>query len=92
MPNLRMERFKRLPLHPNDTWQGGVFAMPAWIEDPDGKPYRPQMAVWVSTERGVVSKPCHMQPGDDPLRAALDALLEFGLSGEGAGRPATDGQ
>jgi hypothetical protein len=45
MPNITIERFKRLPLDPADIWEGGLFSMPSGVEGPDGKPYRLRMAL-----------------------------------------------
>ena len=87
MASFNIERFKRLPQHPSDVWQGGVFAMPAWVEGPDGKPFRPKMAIWVSTAVGVASEPRPIEPDDDPQAAAVDSLLDFALTNDEVGRP-----
>lgn len=87
MPNITIERFKRLPQHPSDVWQGGLFAMPAWIEGPDGKPHRPRMAVWVSVESQQVSKPRTIEPDEDHPQVALESLLSLALEDDVQARP-----
>ncbi|HXH25031.1 MAG TPA: hypothetical protein VNI78_07260 [Vicinamibacterales bacterium] len=32
---LALGRFKRLPQRTTEVWQGGIFKLPAWIENPD---------------------------------------------------------
>jgi len=87
MPNITIERFKRLPQHPSDVWQGGLFAMPAWIEGPDGKLYRPHTAVWVSVEFQQVSKPRMVEPDEDHPQVALESLLSLAFEDEVRARP-----
>lgn len=87
MPNIMIERFKRLSQHPNDVWQGGLFAMPALIDGPDGGLHRPHMAVWVSVAHQHVSKPRPIDPEEDHHQAALDSLLELALSDDIQTRP-----
>jgi tetratricopeptide (TPR) repeat protein len=71
-------RFTRLPRRAEDTWQGGVVRMPMWVDGPDGTPYRPWGGVWVSLETGLVNVKLG-EPGEDPGRLALDAMLELGF-------------
>ena len=79
---IALGRFKQLPQRSNETWQGGLVRLPAWIEnkhDPAGAPYRPVGALWVGLRTGLV----HMALPSEDLPAAPDlavkALLEFGL-------------
>jgi tetratricopeptide (TPR) repeat protein len=71
-------RFTRLPRRAEDTWQGGVVRMPMWIDGPDGTPYRPLGAAWVSLETGLANAKL-AEPGADTARLALDAMLELGF-------------
>jgi len=88
MALFNIQRFKNLPPRPGVIWQGGLFRMPGWIKDESGKPFRPRVALWVSSATGLVSHPHLLQPDEDPYRVALEAALEFGLSAEGGmGRP-----
>ena len=87
MPNIMIERFKRLPQHASDVWQGGLFAMPAWIDGPDGKLHRPRMTVWVSVESQQVSKPRPVEPEEDHPQVALDSLLGFAFGDDMQTRP-----
>src|SRR6516165_3145210 len=89
---IALGRFRQLPQRSNETWQGGLVRLPAWIDNPrnpDGSPYRPVGAVWVSLRTGLL----HMAlPAENTVAApdlAVKALLEFGLkeSKRLAGRP-----
>ena len=78
--SLALGRFKRLALRSNDIWQGGIFRLPTWIEQgPEGRPYRPWAAVWVSERTGLM----HLEPEPEfdahGPSLALAALLELGL-------------
>jgi tetratricopeptide (TPR) repeat protein len=74
--SLTLARFMRLPRRSADTWQGGILRMPMWMDGPDGTPYRPWGAAWVSLETGLVNvKLAEADSGDWTL--ALDALLEL---------------
>jgi len=53
--SVMLGRFMRLPRHSADTWQGGLVRMPTWVDGPDGTPYRPWGAVWVSGQTGMVN-------------------------------------
>ncbi len=52
--------------------------MPMWVDGPDGTPYRPWGAVWVSLETGLVNMKLAEFNGD-PGPLALDAMLELGF-------------
>lgn len=90
--SLALGRFKRLALRSNDTWQGGIFRLPAWVGNgPQGRPVRPWGALWVSERTGLI----HLEP-EPKLDAhspelALTALIELGLRQEKhlGGRAAT---
>jgi tetratricopeptide (TPR) repeat protein len=88
MINLKLEQFKQLPRRPDEIWQGGIFDVPFSMEDSRGKVLQSRVPVWVSTATGLVSQPCPVGPDDDPMRIALDSLLDFALREEGVGRPA----
>jgi tetratricopeptide (TPR) repeat protein len=81
-----LARFARLPRNPAEVWQGGAVRIPAWIEKgPDGKPYRPWGAFWVSLRTGVVQEKSASDGGVPAPDLMLEALLEFGLKRELAG-------
>jgi tetratricopeptide (TPR) repeat protein len=89
---IALGRFKQLPQRSNEIWQGGLVKLPAWIDnpqDPDGPPYRPMGALWVSLRTGLLylAAPKEDNIGDPDL--ALKGLIEFGLkeSKRLAGRP-----
>ena len=76
--SLELARFARLPLRTQDVWQGGIVRMPMWVDSHDGTPYRPNGAVWVSLETGLVNMSL-AEPGEADGTAALQALLQLGL-------------
>jgi hypothetical protein len=81
-----LERFARLPRNPAEAWQGGIVRMPAWVENgPDGKPYRPWVAFWVSLGTGRVNQKMNAETGANDPALLLEALLEFGLDRKLAG-------
>src|SRR4051794_18841207 len=75
----QLARFKRLP-EKDDVWEGEVRPLPAWIDRPDGVPYRATGAVWASTiERLANLGMADIGSGKDE-DLALSALLEMGTS------------
>jgi len=85
-PPLRIERFGRLPRNSTETWQGGIVRLPTWVEKgPDGRPYRPWAAVWVSLRTGRMHMKIEPEPGAHDLGLALETLLEFGTNKKLAG-------
>jgi hypothetical protein len=89
-PPLRIERFGRLPRNASETWQGGIVRLPTWVEKgPDGRPYRPRAAVWVSLRTGRMHMKIEPEPEVHGPGLALETLLEFGTNKKLAGcRPA----
>lgn len=73
-----MARFTRLPRRSQDIWQGGIVRMPMWVDGPDGTPYRPWGAMWVSLETGLVSVKLAESDGDHGA-LALDVMLDLGF-------------
>src|SRR5207244_4474799 len=50
---LDVARYKRLAIRSADTWQGGLFRLPMWIQEhDDDPPYRPTGAFWRSVRTG----------------------------------------
>jgi len=81
-----LTRFARLPRNPSEVWQGGIVRMPAWVEKgPEGKPYRPWGAFWVSLRTGLVNQKMNTETGANDPALLLEALLEFGLDRKLAG-------
>jgi tetratricopeptide (TPR) repeat protein len=76
--SIAIGRFKQLALRDLDTWQGGVFRLPVWVDGgPGGRPSRPWGALWVSERTGLM----HLEP-EKELDAhghdlALTCLLDF---------------
>jgi tetratricopeptide (TPR) repeat protein len=89
---LALGRFKQLPQRSAEVWQGAIRKLPMWIDnpdDPDGPPFRPVAAFWVSLRTGLI----HTELADPGMEAAaqigLSSLLDFGLKWAKAleGRP-----
>jgi tetratricopeptide (TPR) repeat protein len=81
-----LTRFARLPRNPAEVWQGGIVRMPAWVEKgPNGKPYRPWCAFWVSLRTGLVNQKMNTDTGANDPALLLEALLDFGLDRKLAG-------
>ncbi len=89
--SLDVARYKRLAIRSADTWQGGLFRLPMWIQERDADPpYRPVGAFWRSVRTGLIWILVEPQPGTANAELALRALLEFGKKHEREllGRPA----
>lgn len=81
---LALGRFKQLPQRTNEVWQGGLVRLPAWIEhptDPNGEPYRPIGALWVSLRTGLAHLALPPEGTVASPNFALSTLIEFGLKG-----------
>jgi tetratricopeptide (TPR) repeat protein len=79
---LAVGRFKHLPQRTNEVWQGGLVRLPAWIDDPadpEGEPYRPIGALWVSLRTGLVHLALPPEGSSASPEFAVTALLEFGF-------------
>jgi tetratricopeptide (TPR) repeat protein len=88
--SLLIARFTQLPRNPAEVLQGGLVRLPAWVEKgPDGRPYRPWAAIWVSLRTGMVHMKMEPESGTHDPGLALETLLEFSLNTKLAGcRPA----
>ena len=89
--SLDVARYKRLAIRSADTWQGGLFRLPMWIQERDADPpYRPVGAFWRSVRTGLIWILIEPQPRTANAELALRALLEFGKKHEREllGRPA----
>jgi tetratricopeptide (TPR) repeat protein len=80
--SLALGRYKQLPQRAGEVWQGGLVRLPMWIAhatDPDGEPYRPSGALWVSLRTGLIHVALPEEGATASAEFALAALLEFGL-------------
>jgi len=76
--SIQLGRFAQLPPLARETWQGAIVRLPAWIErGPDGRPFRPWGAVWVSLSTGRMTLKMQPETGGDPPAVALEALFGF---------------
>jgi len=84
-----LNRFAKLPRMAGEAWHGGLVRLPSWVLDgPDGKPYRPWVALWISERTGLINLKTQEEAQGRDLGLALMALLEFGLNRKLAnGRP-----
>lgn len=75
---LLVDRFRALPPVAREAWQGGLVQMPDWVGGgPDGLPFRPWAAMWVSLSTGRVTIKAEPGPGSHGPELALEALVEF---------------
>lgn len=72
-----IETLERLPLRPDETWQGGLVRLPGWVKDERGKPCRPYVGLWVSVQDDLVSQPELCSDEGEVHTAALDSLIAF---------------
>ncbi len=80
---LDVARYKRLAVRSTETWQGGLFRLPMWIQEhDDDPPYRPTGAFWRSVRTGFIWVLIESRPGTANAELALHALLEFGQKHE----------
>jgi tetratricopeptide (TPR) repeat protein len=83
--NFQIERLKRVAQRKNDTWQGGLVRMPAWIEQEGQRPFRPWAPLWVSLKTRVVHTSDFQQPEERSTEAVLSSLADFACGDELAG-------
>src|SRR5579859_2712917 len=91
---IALGRFRHLAQRSNEVWQGGLVKVPAWVDnphDPDGPPYRPIGALWVSLRTGVLHLALTGDGAVGGADLALKALIDFGLKESKmlGGRPST---
>jgi len=87
--NFQIERLKRLPQRPKETWQGGLARLPLWVQEKDKEPYRPWIAGWISLKTKLIHTTEPKPPEKKNFEMALNALADFACSEELAGyRPA----
>ena len=90
---LALGRFNRLPQRAGEVWQGGIVRFPMWVDnqtDPDGPPFRPTGALWVSRRTGLVHLDLANEGEQATPELALATFLEFGLKwAKRAGGPAS---
>ena len=85
MPNLQIERLKRLPRRAHETWQGGWVRLPSWVNEAGGKPYRPWAPMWISVQRDIVGPTESYPPGQRDYAKALTSLVQFACDPRRAG-------
>jgi hypothetical protein len=75
------ELVKRQRRPPDDrlTCQGAIVPWPRMVRGDDGKPFRPRFPLWLNVETGLVYTDPDglLSAHQDPLHAALEALLRF---------------
>jgi tetratricopeptide (TPR) repeat protein len=79
---LAFGRFKQLPQRTGEIWQGGVVRLPAWVDhptNPEGEPFRPTAALWVSLRTGLIHLALPPKGSTVTPDFVLSTLLEFGL-------------
>ena len=76
MAIFQVERFKQLPSHPDEVWQGDLIRTPAWVTG-EGKPYRALMPLWVAVKDDRVFPGAICKPHERNLGMAVEALVNF---------------
>ncbi len=84
MVDLMLERLRRLPQREDEVWQGGLIRLPAWIEEPPA-PYRPWVALWVSTRTGLVGSSDPVRPDEKSVELVRSAFVASACDEELAG-------
>jgi tetratricopeptide (TPR) repeat protein len=75
-----LRRFKSLPPRHDQTWQGGVLPLPAWIDQgPDRPPKRGWGAVWVARPSGIMNMTLAKSELTDSHELALRTLVDLGV-------------
>jgi tetratricopeptide (TPR) repeat protein len=86
--NRALSRFKRLP-RLDDVWQASIISLPTWVEDEPGRdPYRPVVAVCLSTTRPMAELTMlgKVDPDESSAAAAiLNTVSQLGASPRKAG-------
>ena len=72
-----IKRLKTLPRRPDETWQGGLIRMPAWVTDEGPEPYRPYSPMWVAVRADKIHGGRLLKPDEQNFTAAVEALLAF---------------
>jgi len=77
MPNLLVERLRKLPSRSDETWQAALLRMPAWAGDENGQPVRPCMVLCVSSRTGCVGSAKPRSPGQASPGMVLEAVVSL---------------
>ena len=84
--DFQIERLRRVPQRPKETWQGGFFRIPAWTQDEDGsEPYRSRAVGWISLKTRLIHIGELYRPKDKSIEMALETLTAFACNNELAG-------
>ena len=85
---LGLERLKRLPLDPSDSWQLDVLRWPQWIVGEGREPYRPVMSLCRSVATGLVNFGDLRAPEEADERLPLASLNRLATTSGIRHRPA----
>ncbi|OHB63245.1 MAG: hypothetical protein A2Y76_09770 [Planctomycetes bacterium RBG_13_60_9] len=84
--NFQVERLRRLPQSPGETWQGGVFKMLTWVlGEEDERPVRPWITAWISLKTRLIHMSAPRTEETDGFEVALQALADFASNEQLAG-------
>lgn len=75
--DIRVERLRRLSRRSNETWQGALVKLPAWVDDEENKPYRPWAGVWLSLKTRVFHTTELKGPEEKSFEQVLNGLVEL---------------
>ena len=85
MPNFEIEKLKRLPLRPDEVWQGAMVQMPVPTDDGERPPYRAYVPFWLAVKSDRVAGGHPVEPERADHALMWRTLMELTASGELAG-------
>ena len=77
MNEIQIEKLKALPQRPEETWQGGLIPMRAWITGKGPEPDRPYIPMWVAVRDDKVQGGELLRPHERNFQAAIETLIAF---------------
>lgn len=78
-------RFTALPIRSNETWQGGLVPLRAWVRGEGSEPYRPLMSLWVAKQASRIHCGEVVRPDLANLSLAVASFFELALDSEFGG-------
>ncbi|QDU89642.1 hypothetical protein Pla175_30350 [Pirellulimonas nuda] len=78
MDGQTLEAFLALPVHPRETWQGGVARLADWLDaPPEEAPGQMGLIVWQSVPSGLVHAKPILPDADGGLEEFFETMLEL---------------
>ncbi|MBI1901493.1 MAG: hypothetical protein HYS13_10345, partial [Planctomycetia bacterium] len=73
-----LQKLTDLPSRPDETWQGGLFRVPVWVDNEDGDVFRPYLPLWLAVRADKVHMGRMVKPDECSPNVALEAAVDFG--------------